>query len=87
MQILHGSTWKAQQGKLDTWKVGATVQQVEIRGTQAWFQCLRWFLVVPYPILTTIEPLFKQVLDDEGPSNEPTQFALATTSNTITNLK
>ena len=36
-----------------------------------------------FPIPTTIEPFFKWVRDDEGPRNDPPQFALDTTSNTI----
>ena len=40
----------------------------------------------PFPILTTIEPLFKRVREDEGPSNEPPQFALATNANVTNKL-
>ena len=43
--------------------------------------------VASFPILTTIEPLFKQVREDEGPNNEPPQSTLATTANTINNLE
>ena len=38
--------------------------------------------IPPFPIPTTLEPLFKRVKEADGPSTEPPQIALATTGST-----